>query len=143
MTTPQHDDRGFALTMFLVVFTFTMLIMTGMVADGGRILSGRRAASNAAHTAARVGAQAFEIDNTIGYRFDTVKAEQLAGAYLDDRGYPSHSVHASCDNVCTVTVSVDHTVTMVLLQMIGRPTKTVTVTASAHPAVGIQREGDS
>jgi Flp pilus assembly protein TadG len=139
----RHDDRGYALTMFLVVFTFTLLIVTAMVADGGRILSGRRDASNAANTAARVASQGYEIDDTVGYRFNPARAEQLADAYLNDVGFPSHSVRVECNTGCTVTISVNHTIKMVLLHMINVPTKTVTVKATAHPAVGVQTEGDA
>lgn len=143
MRTKSRDDCGYALTMFLVVFTFTLLIVTAMVADGGRILTGRRDASNAANTAARVASQGYEIDDTVGYRFNPARAEQLADAYLNQAGFPNHSVRAECTTGCTVTVTISHSIKMVLLHMIGISTKTVTVKATAHPAIGVQAEGDA
>ena len=139
----RGSDDGYALTMFLVVFSFTFLIITAMVVDGGRILSARRDASNAAFTAARVGAQSAKTDR-VGYVFDEVEAKSRAGAYLNEKGFPDHSIDVTCAPApkCTVRVTINGTATLVLMPMIGQKTKSFVVHASARPAVGITAEDD-
>jgi Flp pilus assembly protein TadG len=137
------SDDGYALTMFLVVFSFTFLVITAMVVDGGRILSARREASNAAFTAARIGAQSATVDQ-LGYVFDEVEAKSRAGAYLNEKGFPSHSIDVTCAPTpkCTVRVTINGTATLVLLPMIGQKTKSFIVAGSARPATGIGAEDD-
>jgi Flp pilus assembly protein TadG len=139
----QRNDDGYALTMFLVVFSFTFLIITAMVVDGGRILSARRDASNAAFTAARVGAQAAKVDR-VGYVFDEADAKAKAGAYLDDKGFPNNSIDVTCSPTpkCTVKVTITGAAKLVLMPMIGKATQSFTVAGSARPAVGITAEDD-
>jgi Flp pilus assembly protein TadG len=141
--TDRTNDDGYALTMFLVVFSFTFLIITAMVVDGGRILSARRDASNAAFTAARVGAQAAKVDR-VGYVFDEAEARTVAGAYLNDKGFPNHLIDVTCSPSpkCIVRVTISGTATLVLLPMIGQKTKSFVVRASARPATGIVTEDD-
>jgi Flp pilus assembly protein TadG len=139
----RTNDDGYALTMFLVVFSFTFLVITAMVVDGGRILSARRDASNAAFTAARVGAQSAKVD-PLGYVFDEAEATSRAGAYLNDKGFPNHSIDVTCAPTpkCTVRVTVNGTTTLVLMPMIGKSSQGFTVVGSARPAVGITAEDD-
>jgi Flp pilus assembly protein TadG len=139
----RKSDDGYALTMFLVVFSFTFLVITAMVVDGGRILSARREASNAAFTAARIGAQSATVDQ-LGYVFDEVEAKSRAGAYLNEKGFPSHSIDVTCAPTpkCTVRVTINGTATLVLLPMIGQKTKSFIVAGSARPATGIGAEDD-
>ncbi len=139
----RGNDDGYALTMFLVVFSFTFLVITAMVVDGGKILSARRDASNAAFTAARVGAQSAKVDQ-VGQVFDEVEAKSRAGAYLNDKGFPDHSIDVTCAPTpkCDVRVTINGTATLVLMPMIGQKTKSFTVHASARPAVGIGAEDD-
>ena len=139
----RKNDDGYALTMFLVVFSFTFLIITAMVVDGGRILSARRDASNAAFTAARVGAQSAKVDQ-VGYVFDEAEAKVRAGAYLNDKGFPNHSIDVTCAPTpkCTVRVTVNGTATLVLMPMIGKSSQGFTVVGSGRPAVGITAEDD-
>jgi Flp pilus assembly protein TadG len=139
----RGNDDGYALTMFLVVFSFTFLVITAMVVDGGRILSARRDASNAAFTAARVGAQSANVDR-VGYVFDEVEAKSKASSYLNDKGFPDHSIDVTCAPTpkCTVRVTINGTATLVLMPMIGKSGQGFTVHASARPAVGITAEDD-
>jgi Flp pilus assembly protein TadG len=139
----RDNDDGYALTMFLVVFSFTFLVITAMVVDGGRILSTRRDASNAAFTAARVGAQSAKVDR-VGYVFDEAEATARAGEYLNDKGFPDHSIDVTCAPTpkCTVRVTINGTATLVLMPMIGKSSQGFTVHASARPAVGITAEDD-
>jgi Flp pilus assembly protein TadG len=139
----ETNDDGYALTMFLVVFSFTFLVITAMVADGGRILTARRDASNAAFTAARVGAQSAKVDR-VGYVFDEAEARSRAGAYLNDKGFPNHSIDVTCAPTpkCTVKVTVTSAAKLVLMPMIGKSTQAFTVVGSARPAVGIKAEED-
>jgi hypothetical protein len=131
-------DQGFALTVFLVSMTLTLLVAGALTIDGGRILAGRRAASNAAFSASRVGGQFVIVRPTSDVEIDVPQAIAQAEAYLADQGFPDHAVTATTG---TVTVTVRYRVSTVLLHLIGISSKTVTATGVARPAVGITKEG--
>ncbi len=62
MTRPPRPapERG-AVTVFVTIITVALLAVGGLVADGGRILTARREATNVAESAARAGAQAIDL----------------------------------------------------------------------------------
>jgi Flp pilus assembly protein TadG len=118
--------------------TLTLLVASALTIDGGRILAGRRAASNAAFSASRVGGQFVTVKPSSDVEINQPLAIAQAEAYLADQGFPDHSVSATPG---TVTVTVHYRVSTVLLRMIGIDAKTVTATGVARPAIGITTEG--
>ena len=55
------DEEAGMVTAFVVIFTFALLVMAGLVLDGGLALAAKVQAIDAAQAAARAGAQAIDI----------------------------------------------------------------------------------
>lgn len=131
-------DRG-AVTAFVIVFSMALLFTTGLVLDGGRILTSKREARNAAQSAARAGAQ--ELDDAALRAGDEVildegAARQAACDLAIQAGF-------SCPGEATVDtegneviVTITHSVDMVML--LGVPDQSYTVEGRACVARGIE-----
>ncbi|WP_029287100.1 pilus assembly protein TadG-related protein [Cellulomonas sp. HZM] len=134
-------DRG-AASVFVIGLIFALMVLAGLVVDGGRAVNGRAAALDDAEQAARAGAN--EIDegllrSTGQVRIDTADAERSARAFVVARGYAADDVHVTA-NDRTVTVRVQDEVPTALLSLIGVNSFNVTGTATARAAVGIVNE---
>ncbi len=129
-----RDDIG-AVTVWFVVMTLPMLLMAGLVFDGGRVLSERRESLDVAQNAARAGAQAVDTAQIRGgsVTVDVGLAEIAASDYLARNGYAG-SVVVSADSV---TVTVAQVVPMKMLTMIGITSRTVSGTATARLVQGV------
>lgn len=82
------NDRG-SVTVFVVVFTVALLMVAGLVVDGGYTLAAHRRAFNEAEAAARAGAQAIDMDvlrSTGTVQLDPDAARDRAEAYLATTG---------------------------------------------------------
>lgn len=135
---PVGADDGYALTLFLVAFTMTLLVVTALTVDGGRILSGRRSASTTAFAAARIGAQSYTVSESGAVVLNPALIAWRVDTYLNEKGFPVHSVTVSGD---VVTVTIEHHVTTVLLHLAGVSTKTVSAYGDARPISGVTRAG--
>src|SRR6266545_4681866 len=60
-STPPRAEEGGVVTAFVVVMAIALLLVTGLVFDGGRAIVAKRHAINVAEQAARAGAQAIDI----------------------------------------------------------------------------------
>src|SRR5436190_7104446 len=123
-------DRG-QVTAFVVFLAFALILCAGLVVDGGHLSAATRDARNAAASAARAGAQALDVR---AFRVDDARAldprtaTTKAATYLAAAGYQG-SVAIKDD---TVTVTVTIHVPMLLLNVVGVPPRTVTVTEAAR-----------
>ncbi|HSH22952.1 MAG TPA: pilus assembly protein TadG-related protein [Acidimicrobiales bacterium] len=112
-----RDERG-QLTLFVVFATVGLLVLAGLVVDGGYVLAGRRRAIDEANGAARAGAQALAPS---AYRaggdvvLDPAAATAAAQDYLAAAGH-SGSIQVDGDRV---SVSLTFSQPMTLLQLIG------------------------
>lgn len=128
-------DSG-QITVFVVVMAAALILVAGLVLDGGLTLSARERALGEAQEAARAGAQAV---NLATYRrngtlvLNPVQAVADARSYLAATGYQG-SVQVS-GNV--VTVNVTATQRMQILDAAGLGSITVHASASATPERGI------
>jgi Flp pilus assembly protein TadG len=141
-TRDLHPESG-VVTAFVVVLTMALLLVTGLVFDGGRTIVAKRHAINVAEQAARAGAQALDIASIRAggaYRLDPNQARRDALAYLA----------ASCE-AGTVTVTRDETGDLVsvvvpfsvrssLLTLAGLPVLRGTGQASARNCQGVVQE---
>ena len=121
------------VTVFVVTMTMALLLVAGLVIDGGAVLAARRQAIDVAEQAARAGAQAIRIaDVRTGAEpaLDPVSAAQAAEAYLDAVGRHGR-VEVTGDKI-EVVVSVDQR--MLVLQIAGVGDVTVTGRAQARNA---------
>src|SRR3954447_14244158 len=103
----RRDERG-QVTAMWAILALALLVLGGLVYDGGQILTARREANNLARQAARAGAQQLD-ENTVraGHpTLDPVSADAAARDYLARRGVAPAIVTVTGS---TVTVTVEMT----------------------------------
>lgn len=124
-----RDDEGGQLAVLWAVLSVALLVLGGVVYDGGNVLAARRNAHNLASQAARAGAQGFDIDGVLAgaATLDPVDATAAAEAFLAARNATGR-VTATATAV-TVTVTVDQPTP--LLALVGVEGRSVTGTARA------------
>ena len=132
-------DRG-SITAFVAGFTLALLVLAGLVVDGGHTLNSRREAANIAEAAARTGAQALDTGATrAGNAAPVAPARAIAAAnsYLTSIGA---SGTVAVDGT-RVHVTVTITRPTLLLRNVGMSSTTVTATGEARTIRGITEEG--
>ena len=125
------DDPG-TITAFVVVLSSALLMITGLVLDGGLALATEVDALGAAQEAARTGAQQLDLTtyrHTGELRLDLSASTTAAHDYLVAAGYAG-TVIATTQQV-TVTITA-HQPTQ-LLSLIGVHELTVQASARARP----------
>lgn len=132
----KRDVCG-TITIFVSVFMIALLVVAGLVFDGGNMLAARREASNVAESAARAGAQALDESTARaggGIRLDPGGALWRAEAYLAAAGY--HGTVAIEDQSVVVAVTIDQR--LFILGVAGLTDISVTGRGSAR---GVTQEG--
>ena len=132
----RRDERG-QVTAFVVTMTAALLLMAGLVFDGGETLAAQRRAINEAEAAARAGAQAVDLPTYRAggpFQLDTARASADAFAYLGATGHPGE-VTVTADRV---TVAVRITVPMRILGLAGLGSRTVTGRGTARAERGVE-----
>jgi hypothetical protein len=120
------------VTAFVVIFTLVLLLMAGLVLDGGLTFAAQVQAIDDAQGAARAGAQAIDIPTyraTGQITLDPTEATADAQRYLASAGH-SGSVTVN-GNQLTVTVSLTQRTQILSLAGVDRLTVTGTGTATA------------
>ena len=136
----RHRDEEGMVTAFVVVFTFALLLLAGLVIDGGLTLAARVQAIDEAQAAARAGAEAINIPlfrSTGQIVLDPAQANQAAESYLAATGHTG-TVQVNGDDV-DVTVSI--TQPMQILGIGGVGSLTVTGHGSAAAQHGVTGPG--
>jgi hypothetical protein len=125
------------VTAFVVIFTLALILLAGLVVDGGLTLAARVQAIDEAQAAARAGAQAIDLAT---YRADgplVLQSDQARQAALDYLATTGHDgtvyVH---DNQVDVTVHI--TQPMQILGIAGIGDMTDTGHGSARPEHGVE-----
>ena len=134
-----RDERG-QVTAMWAILALALLVLGGLVYDGGQILTARREANNLARQAARAGAQQID-ENSLragNPTLDPTAAEAAARDYLARQNVTPIAVTVTGSTV-TVTVSLNQPTR--LLALVGINDRTVTSTASARSARGVTGEG--
>lgn len=119
----SRDESG-TVTAFVVIFTFALLLLAGLVIDGGLTLAAKVQAIDEAQAAARAGAQAIDIPlfrSTGQVVLDPAAATQAAETYLEKTGHTG-----------TVTVDGDDVVVTV---SITQPTQILSIAGLGHLTV--------
>ena len=135
----RRDERG-SVTVFVVVFTITLILVGGLATDGGSLLAARRAAINEAESAARAGAQAIRTDRLRAdgtVAIDPVEARRRVAAYLARSGHQG-TVDITGD---TVQVEVTFTQRLAVLGLAGLAPITVRGTGEAQGLRTVNGEG--
>jgi hypothetical protein len=123
------------VTAFVVIFTVALLVMAGLVLDGGLALSAKVRAIDDAQAAARAGAQAINIPlyrSTGQITLDPTEASADAEQFLAQAGQ-SGTVTVNGDQV-TVTITVTQPTQLLSLAGIHHLTVSGSGTATAEQA---------
>jgi hypothetical protein len=121
------------VTAFVVIFTFALLLMAGLVLDGGLTLAAKVQAIDEAQAAARAGAQAIDLST---YRssgqivLNPQEASAQAEQYLAAAGHTG-TVAVNGDQV-TVTVTISQPMQILDIAGINHLTVSGTGTATAE-----------
>ncbi len=102
----RQDQEG-TVTVFVVAFMLALLLVAGLVIDGGNVLAARREAANVAESAARAGAQRININaarTSRGVMLDPAAAAARAESYLTQTGY--HGTASVQGNEVLVEVTI-------------------------------------
>lgn len=135
------NERG-SVTIFVVVFTVALLMIGGLVIDGGYTLAAHRRAFNEAEAAARAGAQAIDLDalrSTGVVKLDVDAAKTRAEDYLASTGHQG-SVEIDGD---TVRVHVSFRQPMLILSAVGVGPLEIDGDGTAKAVRGVLTGGDS
>lgn len=130
----KRDESGM-VTAFVVVMTMALLLMAGLVFDGGMGIAAKRRAINEAEAAARSGAQALDVSAYRSTGISTLDAEgarRAAQSYIDATGDTGEIVIEGD----RITVTVHHQRSTSILGIAGVGTMTVSGTGSA---TGVRR----
>jgi hypothetical protein len=128
---PLGRDRG-SISLFAVIATVALIIIIGLVVDGGGRIQAQQRAQAAAREAARAGGQALQAALAIrgqGVYADTAAARTAARGYLAGAGV---SGGVSISNGTVITVDTTETYQPVFLSIIGIGTVTVRGHAQAR-----------
>lgn len=134
MTGPRSEEG--TVTVLVVGLTLALLLVAGLVLDGGALLAARRQANDLADNAARAAAQAVDVSalrSGASAALDPLAAELAAEAYLTAAGHDGEVVVATDRVEVTVVVAAR----MSLLQLAGIGDRTVTATGEARLVRGI------
>lgn len=129
------NDRG-SVTVFVVVFTFALLMVGGLVIDGGYTLAAHRRAFNEAEAAARSGAQAVDMDllrSSGTVQLDPDEARTRAEAYLASTGHEG-AIAVEGD---TVRVQVRFMQPMLVLSVVGVGPQQIDGSGTARAVRGV------
>jgi Flp pilus assembly protein TadG len=124
------------VTAFVVSLTLALVVVVGLVLDGGYTLAARREAIDEADGAARAAAQAVALSSRTGpVTIDVARAQAAVDAFLAPTGHAGQ-VSAKAD-VVTVTVSFPHR--MLILGIGHLLSIRVSGKGSAHAVRGIEK----
>ena len=126
------------MTAFVVIMTVAIVVMIGLVLDGGSVLAARREAIDEADGAARAAAQSVApatrtSDRTV---LDPARAQAAVDAYLAPTGHQG-SVVVNGDSVA---VTVSYSQHLEILGAAGLGSVTVTGHGAARAVRGVNNE---
>jgi Flp pilus assembly protein TadG len=134
--TPIRDERG-TVTAFVAIMTVTMLVVAGLVIDGGYTLAARRRAFNEANAAARAAAQTIDesaLRTTGIVQLRPYDAQRVAEQHLRDAGMTGTVTVGAT----TVTVHAITTQPMAILGIIGIGPLKIEADGTARAVQGVQ-----
>lgn len=127
-----HDDRG-SMSVFFAVATLAVLLVMGLLVDGGKALNEANRATSLAQEAARSGGQQLDAAQAVqgtAITVDPAAAQAAAEDYLAHNDVQG-DVEVT-DNGQTLHVTVRSTYRTLFGSLIGKSSIAVTGTAQAH-----------
>ncbi|WP_046471382.1 pilus assembly protein TadG-related protein [Allosalinactinospora lopnorensis] len=135
----HNGDRG-STTIFVAVAVIAVLLVAGLVIDGGAQLRAAQRATSIAEEAARAGNQAIDVSAVLqggDVRIDTDAAVAASNSYLRAAG-ANGTVRAT--SATTVSVEVNESVDTLLLSLIGINSLSASGSATARIVPGLAQE---
>jgi Flp pilus assembly protein TadG len=134
-------ERG-AISALVVFLFIALMLLAGLVVDGGNAINARARVNDDAEQAARAGANQIdevELRQTGEVVINEAAAREAAQAYLSVQGYSADqsTVEATFNEV---TVTLEDTVLTELLSMVNIDDFDVNGEATARAAIGITEE---
>lgn len=136
-------NRGEAgtVTVFVTVLMLALLVVAGLVIDGGRMLAARREVANVAESAARAGAQ--ELDTGAARTSATVQLDPVAAQRRTTDFLAASGFHGTVTvEANTVHVEVTATRRLFILGIAGMTEATVTASGEARGVRAVREEGN-
>ncbi|WP_336054023.1 TadE/TadG family type IV pilus assembly protein [Streptomyces sp. CA2R101] len=128
-----HDAQRGSMSVFFAVATLAVLLVMGLLVDGGKALNAANHATSLAQEAARSGGQQLDAAQAIqgtAITVDPAAAQAAAEDYLAHNGVQG-DVDVT-DNGQTLHVTVHSTYRTLFGSLIGKSSIAVTGTAKAH-----------
>lgn len=137
-----RDDQRGAISALVVTMVVALMVMAGLVVDGGNAINARAKITDDAEQAARAGANQIDVDllrSTGKVRIDEAAAKQAAQTYLTTPplSYTNISVDPDVDEVSVV---IEDTAKTQLLSLIHINDFPIRGEATARATVGITQE---
>lgn len=134
----RRNERG-TVTVFVVSMTVALLLVAGLVFDGGRVITAHREADAVAEAAARAGAQGLDesgLRQSAGAPIRLPEAAARVERYLATTGFTGTT--AVTGDVITVTVQ--RTQPFAILSLAGLRTSSIEGSGSARAVRSIRGE---
>jgi Flp pilus assembly protein TadG len=143
----RREEAG-SITPFVVIVSLAILMLAGLVVDGGRQLNAKGRAIAYAQEASRAGAQAIDVTDP---RLDLVSTDALAAARqycrtamaadseLKKCAATLTTVNDPAGSFTAVTVATEVQINAILLGLVNRPTLDASGQALARPVSGISQ----
>jgi Flp pilus assembly protein TadG len=130
-------DRG-TISLFTVLFAVSVILLAGLLVDGGLAIHARQRAADIAEQAARAGADDIDVEHLRATGEAKVNADTACGRAVDLlEAYPETADHVCVPSADEVRMTVQINVRPQLLSIVpGFGTFTIDASASAHPDVG-------
>jgi len=132
----KRDERGSA-SVFIVGMAITLVVVAGLVFDGGGALNARMKLADDVEAAAVAGAQATDeiwAHKNNEFRIDRDEAQDRAAAAMRAQGYGNFQVYVPLDG-SYVRVTATDTIDTKMLSLIGFNSFEVHATATAEPGI--------
>ncbi len=134
MMIDQRDQAG-SMSAFVALLLVALMVLLGLVVDGGTALSARQAAADEAEQAARAGAGALSVEalRTGSLQLDPGAAVAAAEAFASEAGHPGTATASGA----VVTVRIHFRVATQVLGIVGIHSLPVSAVASATDIQGV------
>ncbi|MPZ67611.1 MAG: hypothetical protein GEU83_19660 [Pseudonocardiaceae bacterium] len=139
MTARHFASESGSVSVWLVIIVPTLILVAGLVSDGGKVMTANERAQNIAEEAARAGADSLSdtaLRNGVVGQLDPVQAQAAAQDYLHSAGVTG-TITVTDDTVTVTTTITQH---LPVLSAVGVDDSTVTGHARARSIGGITKE---
>jgi Flp pilus assembly protein TadG len=134
-TVRTPGDQDGSISAFVVLLLVALIVLLGLVVDGGAALSARQAAADEAEQAARAGAGALSVEalRTGSLQLDPAAAVAAADSFAAAAGHPGTATVSGG----IVTVQIHYRMATEVLGIVGIDSLPVSAVASATDVQGV------